>query len=98
MAVGGVSKPDRALAGVVRRLTLKKIQRILELDEEIMTEKQRTLHNAILIRLSGTILPRLTEVTGEDGEAIVVTIVKYDNTPASLPAKIVPTPLTTGTG
>ena len=57
---GGKSLNDRKLAASVRTLTLKKIQKILEGEEN---DYQRQ----IVLKLAGTVLPRLNEHTAEDG-------------------------------
>lgn len=59
---------DRVLAQEVRTLTLKEIKKVLV--EEEMSEFKK----ALLIRLAGSVLPRLNEVTGEGGEAIKIEI------------------------
>jgi hypothetical protein len=64
--------PDRTLAADVRRLTLNKIKTILERPVVEMNERDKELHDAILLKLAGTVLPRLNEVTGEDGGPIKV--------------------------
>ena len=74
---GGKSFQDRELAAKVRTLALKEIQKVLEVGEG-------ELYKAILTRLAGTVLPRLNEVTGQDGEAIVVELMNYGKSPGSL--------------
>ena len=71
MAQGGKSFQDRKVAAEVRRLALRRIKELLE-----KPKVNPTLYSAVLIRLSGTVLPKLTEVTGEDGEAIEIKIAK----------------------
>lgn len=61
---------DRILAQEVRTLTLKKIKAVLESDEDQEFQK------ALLLRLAGTVLPRLNEVTGEGGGAVVIQVAK----------------------
>lgn len=53
---------DRILAQEVRSLTLKRIKAVLESDED------KEFQKALLLRLAGTVLPRLNEHTGEAGE------------------------------
>ena len=67
---GGKSLQDRKLAAKVRRLTLKKIEKLLETKEAKMDEETRNLYRAVFIRLAGSILPRLNEHTGDEGEPI----------------------------
>jgi len=63
---------DRKLAAEVRTLTLKKIKAILEMPEVKMKADDYELYKAVLIKLAGTVLPRLNEHTGEDGGAILI--------------------------
>jgi len=69
---GGKSLNDRKLAAEVRTLALDKIKDILEMPIVKMETRDLDLHDSILLRLSGSILPRLTEITGEDGGAILL--------------------------
>ena len=73
---GAPSVQDRNLSKEVRRLTLQKIKTILERPVVEMNDKDKDLHDAILIKLAGTVLPRLNEHTGEDGDVIMVAIAK----------------------
>jgi hypothetical protein len=77
MAGVGVNTADKKLAAEVRRLTLNKIKSIFEQPRVDMTPHDAELHDALLTRLAGTVLPRLTEVTGEDGGAVELTVIKY---------------------
>lgn len=63
----GVTFEDRELAGKVRRLTLLQIEKILK-------KGKGSLYGAVIVRLAGTILPRLNEITGEDGGPLQVEI------------------------
>jgi len=56
---------DRELAGKVRTLTLNEIMKVLK-------KGQGRLYDAVLVRLAGTILPRLNELSGENGEPIII--------------------------
>lgn len=56
---------SRTLTGHVRTLVLKEIESVLKGKDE---EYKRQL----ILRLSGSILPRLNEVSGEDGGPIKV--------------------------
>lgn len=73
---GGKSMQDRELAAKVRKLTLEKIAELFEMPVVKMTHADLELHNAILIRLAGTVLPRLNEHMGEGGDPIVISISK----------------------
>ncbi|MEK7578736.1 MAG: hypothetical protein AAB456_03420 [Patescibacteria group bacterium] len=72
---GGKTLNDRKLAAEVRTLTLKKIKAILEMPEVKMKQDDYELYKAILVKLSGTVLPRLEEHTGEDGNPINANVV-----------------------
>lgn len=63
MAQGGKSLNDRKLAASVRTLGLRELERILKLDD---CEYKRE----IMKKLAPTLLPRLNEHTGEDGEKL----------------------------
>jgi hypothetical protein len=73
---GGMGKSlnDRRLAAKVRTLTLKKIEKLFEIPDNERSAAEYQLYSAVLIKLSGTVLPRLTEMTGEDGEKLVISI------------------------
>ena len=58
---------DRLLAQEVRTLTLKKIKEVLE-------HESSEFQKALLLRLAASVLPRLNEVTGENGDAMKITI------------------------
>ncbi len=61
---------DRKLAAEVRSLTLNKMKHILNRPVVEMNERDKQLHDELILKLAGSILPRLTEVTGEDGEKL----------------------------
>ena len=71
---GGKSFQDRELAAQVRSLALNKIKIILERPTVEMSERDKELHDAILVRMSTTILPRLNEHSGPDGGDIPLPI------------------------
>lgn len=66
---GGKSFQDREQAARVRTLALAKIEKILK-------GKKTRFQEAVILKLAGTVLPRLNEVTGEDGGPIKVDISK----------------------
>jgi len=68
------SQANRNLAHQVKALTLKRIKEIL-----LKPKADEELYKSILVRLSGSILPRTTELSGEDGEAISFKLVAYDD-------------------
>lgn len=60
---GGKTYEDRLLAGEVRKLTLEECKKHLK-------KGKGRLYEALLVKLAGTALPRLNEVTGADGDAL----------------------------
>lgn len=68
---GGKNFQDRVLAAEVRTLTLEEIKKVLKNKKPTEFKKQ------LLLRLAGSVLPRLSEVTGEGGGPVAVTLVKY---------------------
>ena len=74
---------DRRLAARVRSKILQEIEKVLNGDDEVYKKE-------LITKMATTILPRLQEVTGEDGEAIKITIAKevadkYETTPETSP-------------
>ena len=67
---GGKSFQDRELAARVRTLALSEIEKVLK-------KPKHKLYGAVVVKLAGTVLPRLNEHTGENGGPI-----KVDITPA----------------
>lgn len=65
--MAGIIHNDRELGARVRRLTLKQIEKILLGDDD-------TYKKEIIMKLAPSILPRINEHSGENGEAIKVTI------------------------
>ena len=79
LATGGKGKSfnDRELAAEVRTLTLNEIKKALKGDNEEFKQ-------AVILRLAGSILPRLNEHTGADGEPLILPatlITKNDTSP-----------------
>ena len=64
---GGVDMDKRDLANEARSLTLKECIKYLKRGKGKMYE-------AVLLKLAGQVLPRLTEHTGEDGKPIILQI------------------------
>lgn len=62
---------DRILAQNVRTLALKEIEKVLQADYE-----DKEFRKAVLLKIAPTLLPRLNEVTGENGNAIVIHVAK----------------------
>lgn len=67
---------NRKLAAQVRTLVLGEIMRLFSIPKVQMSESEYELYSAILVRLAGSVLPKLTEVTGEDGEKLTIIISK----------------------
>lgn len=65
--MAGIIHNDRELGARVRRLTLKQIEKILLGDDDAYKKE-------IIMKLAPSILPRINEHSGENGEAIKVTI------------------------
>ena len=63
---GGKSLQDRKLAAKVRCFALKECYGALKNKEE-----DPVLYKAVLLKLAGTLLPRLNEHTGADGEQLI---------------------------
>ena len=66
----GKSFQDRELAAKVRTQALNDIYAVLIEDTKV--KKWSNYKQQIVLKLAGTVLPRLTEVTGEDGAAIKI--------------------------
>ena len=64
---GGKTLNDRKLSSEVRTLTLKEIKKVLK------AGRSDELFNPVLLKLAGTVLPRLNEHSGPDGESINLT-------------------------
>lgn len=67
---GGKSFQDRELSAKVRTLALDKIRVILERPTVEMSERDKELHDAILVRMSSTLLPRLNAGRDDDERLI----------------------------
>ena len=65
MAQGGKSHNDRILSADVRTLTLMEIKRCLT-DKEFKTHPVE-FYRQLILKLAGTVLPRLNEHTGAEG-------------------------------
>jgi len=67
---------DRKLAAQVRSLALDKIKALLEMPEIKMKADDYELYKQVLIKLAGSVLPRLSELTGEDGKDLIIQVAK----------------------
>lgn len=76
---GGKSLQDRELAAQVRSLTLSKIKAIFEMPRVDMNEHDARLHDEILVKLAGSVLPRLNEVSGPEGAPIPLLYAIHNN-------------------
>jgi hypothetical protein len=79
---GGKSFQDRELGAKVRNLGLNQIMDVLNGD---LYAEDEAFHKAVLLKLAGTLLPRLNEHTGEDGSPLQVNIIKYGGDVAPQP-------------
>lgn len=66
--MAGIIHNDRELGARVRRMSLRKVEKILSDDYE-----DKDYQKAVLLKLVPTLLPRLNEHSGEGGEAISIT-------------------------
>lgn len=74
---GGKSLQDRIIASRVRKLALGKIEELLMKEKSVLLKDgEYELYKQVLMRLAGTILPRLNEVTGDEGGPLRVEIAK----------------------
>lgn len=62
---GGKTFNDRELAARVRTLTLQEC-------EKALNKKAGKLYEAVLLKLAGSVLPRLNEHSGPDGRPIPI--------------------------
>ncbi len=76
--VGGQPHYRRELAGEVRDLTLKEIRDIL-LDKETVNYP-KDFRQQVILKLAGTVLPRVNEISGEDGGALQIIIKRANDT------------------
>ena len=67
---GTKSLNDRRLSAEVRSLTLNKIKKLLEQPASERTDAEYTLFSAVLLKLSGSILPKLQYHSDGEGEAL----------------------------
>jgi len=65
---GGKSFQDRELSAKVRSLTMETLRDILEGTGEYADDLK--FKKAVILKLAGTVLPRLTEHAGEGGDPI----------------------------
>lgn len=70
--MGGVTLRQKELSRDVRDLGLRAIKKVLE-----NPDVDKDLFKAVLIRLAGTLLPRINEHMGENGEPINLNVINY---------------------
>ena len=80
---GGKSMQDREIASKVRQLSLQRIAEILERPAVQMSREDYELYKAILIKLAGTVLPRLNEHSGPEGTPIPISNVFVNDLPSN---------------
>ena len=73
---GGKSMQDREQAARVRTLALNEIEKILK-------KPKHKLYGAVIIKLAGTVLPRLNEHSGHDGGELPVPIFNVSTNPSN---------------
>lgn len=83
--MAGVTKNNRILAANVRTIALSQIEKVLNGNDE-------EFKKALLLKLAGSILPKLNEHTGEDGEPIKFNLINYGQLGDSLPVQSSPLP------
>lgn len=72
---GGREFNDRVLSARVRSLALEEIEKILK-------KPTHKLYPAVIVKLAGSVLPRMNEHTGANGEPLHLS---FDNAFASAP-------------
>lgn len=89
---GGTGAPaaiDRELSKKVRNLALSEIAALLELPKVKMSADEYELYKAVLIKLAGSVLPRLNEHSGEEGGPINLNVYGWGQYQNNLPAESV---------
>lgn len=66
----GATLNDRKKAAKARNLILDEVVRLFETDPLKLSETEHATKRELLIKMAPHTLPRLTEVTGEDGEPV----------------------------
>ena len=58
-----------------------------------LKESEQTLYHELMMTFARNVVPRTQEITGEDGEALQVSLVKYADNPTAVqvPAESIPT-------
>jgi hypothetical protein len=70
--MAGPKYSDKLLSSDVRRLALKEVRDVLTGDKDYGLEFKK----ALILKLSGNILPRLNEHTGDEGGPMIFQITK----------------------
>lgn len=74
--MAGVISNDRKKAAKARNLILDEVIRLFETDPLKLSERETTRKEELLLRMAPNTLPRLTEVTGEDGAPLIIQVAK----------------------
>lgn len=83
----GKQKDEREQSKELRNLVIGECLNILSGKQKV----EKRFKEALILKLAGTILPRLTEVTGEDGGPLTVQVIKYGDS-SSLQVQSAPLP------
>ena len=73
---GGKTVNDRKKAARARSLILDEVIRLFETDPLRLSETELARKGELLLRMAPNTLPRLTEVTGEDGQPLIIQMAK----------------------
>lgn len=92
--MAGVGVNDRQKGSKARSLILDEVIRIFERDPVTLSEGEVALKRDLLLRMAPNTLPRLHEVTGEDGEPVKYQLVSYDNNQGTIPSESIPAAIT----
>ena len=76
--MAGKSHQDRELASEVRSMVLEEIKAVFEYrggtETEALDERMAEMKKQLILKMSTSILPRLNELTGADGEPLTVIV------------------------
>lgn len=67
---------DNDMARALRRLTMRKTFNFLSSDFQTLNPAEMDLYSKLLVKLAGSVLPRIQEITGADGEELTIHISK----------------------
>lgn len=71
---GSPNKTNRVLASEVRELGLKQILHLFRMKAEnkMMSDYEKEMHRELLIKMAPNFIPKLQEITGDDGAPIPI--------------------------